>query len=51
MLQHYMNNQFAAVNYQKLSSAAYVLSVFIIVLVLLIYRLHNKNVDSLQGGG
>jgi len=49
MLQHYMNNQFAAVNYQKLSSAAYVLSIIIIVLLVLIYHLHNKNVNSLQG--
>ena len=48
MLQHYMNNQFAAINYQKLSSAAYVLSVFIIVLVIIIYRLQNKHAESLR---
>jgi len=46
MLQHYMNNQFSALNYQKLSSAAYVLSVFIIILVLLIYRAHNRAIDN-----
>ncbi|HCX61613.1 MAG TPA: sugar ABC transporter permease [Clostridiales bacterium] len=38
MLQHYMNNQFAALNYQKLASAAYVLSICIVILVWLIYR-------------
>ncbi|MCL1975936.1 MAG: sugar ABC transporter permease [Firmicutes bacterium] len=48
MLQHYMNNQFSAINYQKLSSAAYVLAVFIIILVLLIYRLQNKHAESLK---
>jgi multiple sugar transport system permease protein len=46
MLQHYMNNQFAALNYQKLTSAAYVLSIFIIALVLLIYRWQNKRAEN-----
>jgi multiple sugar transport system permease protein len=46
MLQHYMNNQFAAVNYQKLASASYVLSVFIIALVLMIYHIQNKRLKD-----
>ena len=47
MLQHYMNNQFSAVNYQKLTSAAYVLSIFIIALVLMLYHLQNKRAAEL----
>jgi multiple sugar transport system permease protein len=47
MLQHYMNNQFAAVNYQKLASASYVLSLFIVALVLFIYHLQNKRAENL----
>jgi multiple sugar transport system permease protein len=42
MLQHYMNNQFSAVNYQKLTSASYVLSIFIVALVLMIYHMQNR---------
>jgi len=42
MLQHFINNQFSAMNYQKLTSASYILSLFIIVLVLILYRLQNK---------
>lgn len=42
MLQHYMNNQFASLNYQKLSSASYILSVFIIIVVALLFRIQNK---------
>ena len=47
MLQHYMNNQFSAVNYQKLTSAAYVLSLFIVALVLMLYHLQNKRAAEL----
>lgn len=42
MLQHYMNNQFQSLNYQKLSSASYILSVFIIIIVVLLFKLQNK---------
>ena len=47
MLQHFMNNQFSAMNYQKLTSASYILSVFIVILVLVLYRLQNKRANSL----
>lgn len=46
MLQHYMNNQFSALNYQKLASAAYVLSIFIIALVFLFYRIQYKQAKN-----
>lgn len=42
MLQHYMNNQFASLNYQKLSSASYILSVFVIIIVAMLFRFQNK---------
>ena len=42
MLQHYMNNQFALLNYQKLSAASYILSVFIIIVVALLFYFQNK---------
>jgi multiple sugar transport system permease protein len=42
MLQHFMNNQFAALNYQRLATASYILSIFIIAAVLLLYFFQNK---------
>jgi multiple sugar transport system permease protein len=42
MIQHYMNNQFAVSNYQKLASASYVLSAVIITVVAVIFYLQNK---------
>ena len=47
MLQHYMNNQFSSLNYQRLTSAAYVLSAFIIALVFAMYYLQNKRAKDL----
>lgn len=42
MLQHYMNNQFSALNYQKLSSASYILSLFIILIVVVLFRFQHR---------
>jgi len=42
MLQHYMNNQFGASNYQKLASASYILSIFIVAMVLGLFLGQNK---------
>jgi len=42
MLQHYMNNQFTAMDYQKLSSSAYITSVFIVLLLAVFFRLQRK---------
>jgi len=42
MLQHFMNNQFAAANYQKLASASYILMIFIVLLVFGLFRAQNK---------
>jgi len=47
MLQHYLNNQFAALDYQRMVSAAYILalSVVIIVLVMLYVQRRVMNYD------
>jgi multiple sugar transport system permease protein len=42
MLQHYMNNMFKALDYQKLTSAAVIMSIFIILLVLILFRVERK---------
>lgn len=42
MLQHYMNNQFSSLNYQKLSAASYLLSVLIVAVVVLLFRFQHK---------
>ena len=47
MLQHFINNQFSAMNYQKLTTAAYILAIFIMLLVLLLYLIQNKRVKDL----
>ena len=47
MLQHYMNNQFSAANYQKLASASYILSIFIIILVFGLFRAQTKFSENL----
>jgi len=46
MLQHYMNNQFAAANMQKLSTAATMLSVIIGLIVLVFFRMQKKVSDT-----
>ncbi len=48
MLQHYMNNQFQALNMQKLSSAAYILFLVIGLLLLLVFYGQKKVTDSYQ---
>ncbi|MCX7747398.1 MAG: sugar ABC transporter permease [Clostridia bacterium] len=42
MLQHYMNNMFASLDYQKLTSAAFIMAIFIYLLVVVLYRLERK---------
>ena len=41
MLQHYMNNTFKALDYQKLSSAAILMSLVMIVLIGLLFIIEN----------
>jgi len=49
MLQHYMNNMFASLDYQKLTSAAFIMAVFIYILVLLLFKVERK-IGSKIGG-
>ena len=49
MLQHYMNNMFASLDYQKLTSAAFIMAVFIYVLVLSLYKFERKISNAIEG--
>ena len=42
MLQHYMNNTFRSLDYQKLSAAAIIMSLVIIVLFFIMYKAEDK---------
>jgi len=42
MLQHYMNNMFMSLDYQKLSTAAVIMSLVIILIVLLLFNIERK---------
>jgi multiple sugar transport system permease protein len=46
MLQHFMNNQFAMLNYQRLATASYILSIFIVAMVFALYYLQNKRAKN-----
>ncbi len=49
LLQHYMNNKFASLDYQMLTSAAFIMAVFIYILVLFLFKIQAK-VGSAMGG-
>ena len=40
--QHYMNNMFEALNYQKLSAAAIIMSVVMIIIIGILFIAENK---------
>lgn len=48
MLQHYMNNQFQALNMQKLSSAAYILFLVISIILLIVFYAQKRVTDAYQ---
>lgn len=49
MLQHYMNNKFASLDYQMLTSAAFIMAVVIYILVLFLFRIQRR-INSTLGG-
>lgn len=49
MLQHYMNNMFASLDYQKLTSAAFIMAVFIYILVLVLFKVERKISNTIGG--
>jgi multiple sugar transport system permease protein len=42
MLQHYMNNMFSSLDYQKLTSAAFIMALVIYLLVLVLFKFERK---------
>lgn len=49
MLQHFMNNTFASMDYQKLSSAAIIMCLFMIVVIGILFFIENKVGEDLEG--
>ena len=42
MLQHYMNNMFAALNYQRLAAASYIMTAGLVVIVLILFYIQRR---------
>lgn len=42
MLQHYMNNMFAQLDYQKLTSAAFIMAAFIVLIVFALFTIERR---------
>ncbi len=49
MLQHFMNNTFASLDYQKLSAAAIIMFIFVTVLVYVMYAIENFYGKDVEG--
>ena len=49
MLQHFMNNTFASMDYQKLSAAAIIMCLFMIVVIGILFFIENKVGEDLEG--
>lgn len=47
MLQHYMNNMFKSLDYQKLTSAAFLMAVVIVALVFVLFKVERRFAKSL----
>jgi multiple sugar transport system permease protein len=43
MLQHFINNNFSNLNYQRLSTAAFLMLVIIVALTVILYRAENRH--------
>lgn len=48
MLQHYMNNLFYELDYEKLTAAAFLAAVSVIVIVLVLFRVQRKFMESIR---
>ena len=49
MLQHFMNNTFASLDYQKLSAAAIIMFIVVSILVFVMYRVENRFGRDIEG--
>lgn len=47
MLQHYMNNMFLSLDYQKLTSAAFIMASFIFLLIILFFKAERRISENL----
>ncbi|OZV13124.1 sugar ABC transporter permease [Tissierella sp. P1] len=48
VLQHYMNNMFLSLNYSKLVSAVYILTIVIVFFVAMVFKAENKLAEDLR---
>ncbi len=49
MLQHFMNNTFTSLDYQKLSSAAIIMFIVVTGLVFIMYSIENRYGKDVEG--
>ena len=49
MLQHFMNNPFRSLDYQKLSAAAVVMALVMVVLIALLFRVEDSFGKDVEG--
>ncbi|WP_242829880.1 carbohydrate ABC transporter permease [Butyrivibrio sp. WCD2001] len=49
MMQHFMNNTFASVDYQKLSASAIIMALVIVVLMLIMFNTENRYGKDIEG--
>ena len=49
MLQHFMNNMFLSLNFQKLSSVIYILTVSVVAIVVTLFKIEKRVSADLQG--
>jgi multiple sugar transport system permease protein len=49
MMQHYMNNMFKSLDYQKLTSAAFLMAIVITFLVFILFRAERHITNSIRG--
>ena len=49
MLQHFMNNMFRTLDYQKLSAAAVLLAIVIVILIAILFAVENYFGKDVEG--
>ena len=49
MLQHYMNNMFRNIDYQKLSAAAVVMAIALVIIIAVLFIVENRFGKDVEG--
>ena len=49
MLQHFMNNTFEALDYQKLSAAAVILAIAMVIIIALLFKVEDSFGKDVEG--